>query len=90
MGYVCFAVPPLQPWGSLGTGGSLFCPQWEDFCEEMELSYVQELIPIHSSHSFLLPSPTLWISNVIPKQLKFLETISLEWVAPALPLPAAM
>lgn len=29
MGYVCFAVPPLQPWGSLGTGGvSILPPVW--------------------------------------------------------------
>lgn len=40
-------------------------------------------------HSFFFPFPTLWISNIIPKQLKPLEIIFPEWVAPALPLPTA-
>lgn len=34
------------------------------------------------SHSFLFPFPTLWISNIIPKQLKLLEIISLEQHCP--------
>lgn len=79
MAVLC-VLPPLQPWGSLGTGSPCFTRPVRMLHAAMEPCYppVQELIPIHSSHSFLFPFPALWLSNVIPKQLKLLEIIFLE------------
>lgn len=87
---MCFPSPAL---GLSGQEKTVFCPSLRMLHAAMEPSHppVQELIPIHSSHSFLFPFPTLWISNVIPKQLKLLEIIFLgEWVPPALSLPAVV
>lgn len=49
----CSVCGPLQPWGSLGTGGPYFVPSVRMLCEEMELSYP----PSKSSSPSTIPIP---------------------------------